>query len=192
MLHPDLALVALIAATQELGILFAEALIDRLNRTDDTVLRTTIIRALGYQTDRALRERVWALILDPAIPKRDSAELLRRQGHRVANGEAVFDWIVAHYDAVLDAIPRSHGAWLPWRASAICDPAGRDRVEAFFADRAQQHDGGPRVLANVLEAIDICIAVGRAQRQDAGAALDNPGLTAALVPQARLPAESRA
>lgn len=171
LLHPDLVRAALTVAMQELGAPFVDAMIARLPRTDDTVLRNHIIAALGYQTDPALVERVQALILDPGFARRDSAELLRRQGHRVANREAVFGWLVARYDAVLEAIPRPHRAWLPWRASAFCDRAGRDRVAAFFAERAARQEGGPRALANVLEAIDICAAVAQAQGDAADAAL---------------------
>lgn len=167
LLHPNLVRVALITAMEEVGLPFAEALIERLRRTDDAVLRNHIIYALGYQTGPALVERVWALILDPATSKRDASRLLRRQGRRVDNAEALLDWIVEHYDALLERLPRRHRAWVVWRLSALCDDADRDRVEAFFAERVKAHRGAPRALANVLEQIELCAAVVKAQRADA-------------------------
>jgi hypothetical protein len=65
-------------------------------------------------------------------------------------------------------------AWLPWRASSFCDQTSRDRVEAFYAARVADHDGGPRALANVLETIEICTAIAKAQRAGAVAAFAAP------------------
>ncbi len=166
-LHPNLVLVALIAATEDVGLPFAEALIARLRRTDEAVLRNQIIYTLGFQTDTALVERVWALILDPATSKRDASQLLRRQGRRVDNSEALLDWIVAHYDALLERFPRRHRPWIVWRLSGLCNAADRDLVDAFFAERVKAHRGAPRALANVLEQIELCSAVVAAQRADA-------------------------
>jgi alanyl aminopeptidase len=166
-LHPNLVRVALITAMEEVGLPFAEALIERLRRTDDAVLRNHIIYALGYQNSPALVERVWALILDPATAKRDASQLLRRQGRRADNAEPLLDWIVEHYDALLERLPRRHRAWVVWRLSALCDEADRDRVEAFFAERVKAHRGAPRALANVVEQIELCAAVVDAQRTDA-------------------------
>jgi hypothetical protein len=107
------------------------------------------------------------LILDPTFSRRDASQLFRRQSQRVANREILFDWMVAHYDALLERLPRSHAAWLPWRASAFCDQESRDRIESFFAGRIEAHEGGPRTLANVLEMVEICTAFVQAQRANA-------------------------
>lgn len=166
-LHPNLVRVALIVATQEVGLPFADALIALRRKTDDAVLREHIIRALGYQTDRAMLERAWQLILEPSFPRRDAGQLLRRLGHRVDNREVLFAWMVENYDALIERLPRGYRAWVVWRTSAFCDSASRDRVEDFFADRVQPHRGGPRALENVLEYIEICTEFVQAQRPDA-------------------------
>ncbi len=170
-LHPNLVRVALIVAAQEGGVPFAETLIARLARARNSTLRSHLIGVLGFQRDGDVVKRVSDLILDPSLSKRDASDLLRRQSRMSANREVVFNWIVAHYDELLERLPRSHRKWLPWRASAFCSNQDRDRVEAFFAERIGRHSGGPRVLANVLEAIEICAAVVAAQRADAVAAL---------------------
>ncbi|MEM7226201.1 MAG: M1 family metallopeptidase [Pseudomonadota bacterium] len=166
-LHPNLLRAGLIAGLQEVGLPFAEFLIARLQDSDDAVLRNHILRALAFQTNPALVQRVWELILDPDFPRRDASRLLRHQGDRADNREVLFDWIVANHEAITQRLPRSHLAWLPWRAWTFCDLNSRDRVEAFFGPHAAEHQGGPRALANVLEAIEICAAVQQAQRADA-------------------------
>jgi len=166
-LHPNLVRIALIVATEEVGPPFAEVVIDRLRNTDDAVLRGHLIHALGNQTKRLLVEMAWELILDPTFPNRQASELLWRQGRRVDNREALFSWITENYDELLTRLPQSHHAWLPWRSSAFCTERYRDRVESFYEERSQEHPGGPRALANVLEAIEICAAVVQAQRANA-------------------------
>ncbi len=105
-LHPNLVRVALVTAVEEVGLPFAEALIERLRRTEDAVLRGHIIYALGNQTSPALVERVWVLIFDSTTSKHDASRLLRRQGRRVDNAQPLMEWIVEHYDRLLERLPR--------------------------------------------------------------------------------------
>ncbi len=170
-LHPNLVRVALLTAAGDAGEDFVAALVERLRGEEDPALREHLMRALAFQTDPATLRRVWALILDPAFPKRDASELLRRQSHRADNQAAIFDWIVAHYDELAERLPRSHRAWLPWRSSGFCSLADRDRVEAFYRPFAEGPDGNLRTLENVIEGIELCAAIADAQRADALATL---------------------
>ncbi len=164
-LHPDLVRAALVAAAGEEDLPFMDFLIEVLRETEDGVLRAHIIQALGYQTERALLERVWQHILDPDTPEWIASELLRRQSNRVDNREAVFDWIVTHYDQLPDRLSHRRMRWLPWRSSAFCSTEGRDRVEAFYSRHAREQDGGKRALRNVLEYIEICAGVAKVQTE---------------------------
>jgi len=165
-LHPNILLISLIAAAGEEGLPFIDFLIDILRTTDDTVLRGHIIRALGYQTDPAVVKRLWKHIDDSNTPEWIASSLLRRLSHRVDNQETVFNWITSNYDALPDRLSKSRMKWLPWRSSSFCTTKDRDRVEAFYAERVKQHQGGERTLRNVLEYIEICAAVAQAQSED--------------------------
>ena len=41
---------------------------------------------------------------------------------------------------------------------AFCDAKRRDELNSFFADRVKDYTGGPRILAQTIEGIDLCIA----------------------------------
>jgi alanyl aminopeptidase len=51
----------------------------------------------------------------------------------------------------------------PYIAAGYCDAVHREDVEAFFKDRSTKYTGGPRILAQVLEGIDLCMAYKQAQ-----------------------------
>ena len=170
-LHPNLVRAALIVTTQDVGLPFLEALIARLRTTNDPVLRNHLIQTIGYQTDPALTERVWQLILDPSLPGWQASQILRRQGRMADTSKVRLDWMIANYDEIVERLPRGHAAWLPWRVQGLCDRESRDRAEAFFAPHAAEHRGGPKALANVLEAIELCSAFAEAQGDDAAAAV---------------------
>ena len=170
-LHPDLVRIALMTAAGEEDLPFIEFLIETLRETDDPLIREHVIRALGYQTDQATLERVWKHILDPKTPEWIASSLLRRQSGRVDNREAIFEWITAHYDLLPERLSERRMRWLPWRSAYFCTKRDRDRVEAFYAERSKEHQGGERVLRNVLEQIEICAAVAQAQAADTAAVL---------------------
>lgn len=172
-LHPNLHRTALYVALHTTGLPFAETMIQHMKTTRTSVLRQHIVRALSHSTDPQVIERVWGLILDPETSKYDAGQLLRSQSQKADNAAALFDWMIANYDAILQRIPRSNHRWMPWRASAFCDSANRSRVEAFFSDPAKLKTSGPKVLQSVLEHIDLCIAFAQAQRPGALDAIAN-------------------
>jgi alanyl aminopeptidase len=65
-------------------------------------------------------------------------------------------------DALLRRLPREVGAdfaaELPRVGESFCSAADRADLDAFFKTRVDSYAGGPRVLAQTLEGIDLCIA----------------------------------
>ncbi len=64
----------------------------------------------------------------------------------------------------LARLPTDSGAFLPWIAGGYCDAAHRAEVEAFFKERSTKYTGGPRILAQILEGINLCVAYKNAQQ----------------------------
>jgi hypothetical protein len=56
---------------------------------------------------------------------------------------------------------------MPYIAGGYCDGEHRQDVENFFTGRSTKYMGGPRVLTQVLEGIDLCIAYKNAQQASA-------------------------
>jgi alanyl aminopeptidase len=49
-------------------------------------------------------------------------------------------------------------AYLPMVGAGFCSAPERAEVEAFFKPKVEGYAGGPRILAQALERIDLCIA----------------------------------
>lgn len=157
---------AITAALYEQGLPFADFLIEKMSDDPDRTYRSHIVRALGFQTDPKVFDRVWQLILEGDVGKREAYELLRRQSFRVDNASEVKRYIFKHYDRLAQRIPKSNLAWLPWRLVHLCEPSARKEIASFFEPKVKETRGGPRALANVLEEIDICIAIKDAHQAD--------------------------
>ena len=165
-LHPDLVRTALIVATQDLGTPFFDVLVAQMNTSTDAAFRSNLIAVLAFQSDPVLARKVRSLFLTASLTKREASRLLFRHARRVANRDAIWDWMTAHFTEILDRIPRSSRKSLPWLGGNFCSLEKRDMVQHFFEQRVASFEGGPRILANVLESIEICAAVVAHHRAD--------------------------
>jgi alanyl aminopeptidase len=130
-----------------------------------------LISALGLFRDPALVRRALALTLSPAFDPRETMGLLFSPLEYEATRALPLEFVKQHFDELVARLPRGAGsdagARLPDVGSAFSSQARRDEVEAFFASRIQQFIGGPRRLAQTLEAIEVSTAVAKAQEPSA-------------------------
>ena len=77
--------------------------------------------------------------------------------------EAVWQSVQSNYGVLVARMPREATGIMPYYALNFCDAAHRRQVAEFFEGRVEKLPGGPRNLAQVLEEIDLCIALSAAQ-----------------------------
>jgi alanyl aminopeptidase len=149
-------------------------------KTTDRQERRRLIQALASFEDPALVAESLSLFLRGDFDVRESGALLfggRRSRRREQATSQTLEFIKQHYDAILARLPQGtfaggeYAAALPWAASDACDQNARADVESFFRDRSARAVGGPRVLAQVLEAISLCAHSTAAQRDSVAAFL---------------------
>jgi alanyl aminopeptidase len=141
--------------------------------------RRRLIETLGTFDDPALVKENLGIFMRGELEPRESTALLfgaRRGAHRRAAGLA-YQFIKDNYDAVVAKMPQGNfagtqfAANLPYVAATECSESARADVEAFFRDRAAKITGGERVLAQVLEVIDLCAKRKAAQQESVAAFL---------------------
>ena len=164
---PDLAGLVLGAAVEHGDRAFFDGLRQRLATTDDGMLRLRILNALGNARDPERSRAALALCLDPALRKQEGMTELWRQGYDVRTRDATWRFIQEHFDALVEKVPPTHAAGLPFAAESGCDTGRADEIHAFFASRAGAHEGMAQSARQAEEAVRLCAAQASAQRESA-------------------------
>jgi alanyl aminopeptidase len=123
--------------------------------------RIRLFHALGAFTDPALLKD--ALAFSGEFDPRESGYVFFEAIQTPDSQRVAWDYLQANYDAIAVRMPREATGILPYFASGFCDAADRRQVADFFSSRAEKLPGGPRNLAQVLEGMDLCIALRGAQ-----------------------------
>ena len=134
-----------------------------------------MLAGLGSVREPAQALEVLALTLDERVDPRESISVLFRvSGHRETRRLA-FDFLKANYDTLVARSPQgefSPAIYLPWVGAGLCADDTRGQIEGFFGPRATAVTGAPRVLAQVLESVDQCLALKSAQQPSLAAYLE--------------------
>jgi cytosol alanyl aminopeptidase len=126
--------------------------------------REDAIAALGSFRDPALRDRAFALLLDPRVPTREMSALLEHALEDPQNRAHALAWLSGNIDGLLARVPREqHSGWIV-AASGACTADERAQVVALFASRSAAMEAGPRRYRQSLERIDVCLALRQAQQ----------------------------
>ena len=134
---------------------FVDRIVALLGHTDDPADRAILLSGLGGLRDPVLVRRALDLYLTDTVRAGEYRQL--RSSDTRATAEVGFEWVTAHFDALVQKLGEFGASYLPYSGVAFCDAAGRARVQAFFGEPSHQRLGTPRVLAQVLEMIDECI-----------------------------------
>jgi alanyl aminopeptidase len=168
-LDPELVTTAISAAVGTGDRRLFARLMDATLRTSDRERRERLLSGFQGARDPELVQRVLALTLDKRIDARESVVLRWELGSERDTSRAALDFVKAHYDALVARLPAGEMSpvpYLPWVGARLCAPDARNELESFFKERSASVLGAPRVLAQVLESVDQCVA--RKQTQQLG------------------------
>jgi len=136
--------------------------------------RVRLIQTMGAFRDPAIEKAALALALSNEFDPRDSLRIMWRASAESRTRDMAYHFVKQNFDRLIERLPRDSGASLPAAGRGYCDGDHRRDVEAFFKDRSTTFTGGPRTLANVLEQIDLCVALKRVQERSVEAFFRQP------------------
>jgi alanyl aminopeptidase len=148
--------------------------------------RARMLEAMSSFEDPEMIKANHAIVLSGEFELRESAGLIgsgtnfRRggRGRGGADGKAVramaWEFVKTHFDEIVAKLPRAYGAYLAFSPLSLCSDEAKADMQAFFADRIPKLDGGPRIFAQALEAMSLCIENKKAK---------TPGIVAFLKKQ---------
>jgi len=166
-LDPDLVPTALAAASGAADDALFERLTNEARRTTDREQRERILRGLGAVRDPVRVRQVLGLTLDERLDPRETVWLLWELGSQRETCRTAFDFLRANYEALVARLPRGEMSpvpYLPWVGAGLCAADTRNEIGGFFEKRSASVTGAARVLAQVLESVDQCVARKNAQQ----------------------------
>ena len=129
--------------------------------------RDPLLEALGAFHDPALRERALAYTLSPPVRPHEVFEIPQRMAETPAYQQQVFDWTLAHYEAIVKKIPAVYVVFLP-HAGGGCDEGRILKAKEFFSMPEHSPPGTEVELARMLESGNDCL--GLRKRESAAVA----------------------
>jgi len=134
----------------------------RLDNVEDTIHRGALIGALTAAESPAQFEAVLGLSLDPTFKATELVRLLYGLTSKPQNHPALWAFVKKNDAVLLDRLPAVFKGKISGFGSSLhCTNAGADEVQAFYADRVKDLEGGPRTLAQSVESIRLCAARAR-------------------------------
>jgi alanyl aminopeptidase len=154
-----------------------DAMLGALKQTQDRRTRAALIRALSSFNNPVLAQAAMELILAPDLNPLETYAILYGPLRSRQTERLPFAFVKANYDRLIARIP-SGGDFdgrtqLLATGAPFCDESSELEFAAFFADRAKQYIGGPRVYAQRIESIHTCEARKAAETADIAAFLAN-------------------
>jgi alanyl aminopeptidase len=147
-------------------------------KTRDVQQARALSRMITRSRDPAVAIKVASMVLEPDVDPREAIYWLSGEPR---TEQARFDFITKQFDQVYARTPAEAQRYLIFATSIFCDADHRTEVESFWRPRLDKLVGGERVLKQVLESIDLCIAARKVQQPQLTAFLEGLGPSAAKV-----------
>lgn len=164
--HRDLLGVSLRTVVAVDGKPAFELIDAHLAANEDSVIRGALMGALGSTRDPELLQRVLMLGIGPTIKSGELSRLYFSATGQAENRAAIWAFVQKHYDALLNKLPSVWQGRIAFFGSAtLCTDAGANELQAFFAERVKDLEGGPRALAQGVEGVKLCTARVAKHRQ---------------------------
>lgn len=144
-------------------------------KTIDQQQQWPMLQAMASFRDKEAVRILLEALLSRRLPSTPGFILLFVAGREGPDTRTeAFEFLRAHFDEVLKLLPRgpfSAIAQLPRVGQGFCNADGKKALVGFFEPRIKDLPGSSRILAQVLETIDQCIAAKNAQEESVTAFL---------------------
>ena len=154
----------------------AEKFVEQLGKTKDRLERNRIIYAMSQFRDPAAIQTGMQAVLSGKVPFIEGGRLLFAGQEHQSTRTLGFEFMKTHFDELAAKRPTGGGAdagaRFPYVGASFCTAENKSALQNFFQPRVEQFLGAPRVLSQVIESVDICIAEKKAQEPDVKAFLE--------------------
>ncbi|MBN1206667.1 MAG: M1 family metallopeptidase [Myxococcaceae bacterium] len=179
---PEVVFPVLAITAANAGAEFAPKFQAALKTEKERKVRQQLIGGLASVRDPQLVRQTLQMVLDPANDVREVMWVMYGPSQAPETRDVVYAFVKENYDAIEARIPEEFAGNLARVGGAYCDAEHRKDVVNFFTERNARTPAGPRILSQVLEDVDLCIAQQAAQSASIDAFL-NKGPVKAPAPK---------
>ncbi|HET9991404.1 MAG TPA: ERAP1-like C-terminal domain-containing protein, partial [Kofleriaceae bacterium] len=144
-----------------------QKLFDRLHadakKTTDREERGRLLGAMSSFTDPKIVAQAMQVALTDEFELREGLGLLFGAFQERKNREAAYAFITTHFDDIAKKLPAPYRAYLAFSFVGLCDADRKAEVVAFFKPKIDGFDGGPRVMTQAVERLELCSAQKKAR-----------------------------
>jgi alanyl aminopeptidase len=145
-----------------------QKLFDRLHaaakQSTDSDERERLLTTMGQFIDPKLVAQAQAISITNEFDIHDSHALLHGGLHDPHTRAAALEFVEKHYDTISSRLPELYRPYLVAVVALVCDSSRKRELEAFFAPRISKLDGGPRIMAQQFEEMELCSAKRKAEQ----------------------------
>ncbi|MEO1336762.1 MAG: ERAP1-like C-terminal domain-containing protein, partial [Myxococcota bacterium] len=151
---------ALAVAVADKGKAFVDRVVAKLVTERDGFARSKLVAALAH-APAAEQSRIFGLVVDTRLRVNESIGLVRSLFSVSKHRRATLDWMDKNYDALAARLPSQFQGRILESTANLCDEASLATVESI-GQRAAHRQGTVRTVAQVREAIGLCVALKNA------------------------------
>jgi alanyl aminopeptidase len=150
---------ALTVAVADKDPAFAQNLLDRALASRDATFRQRALSALASAADDKVADMMRGIIGDPRLRDNEATMIAFTQSGEPAQREAIWTWMQSNMDVLLPRIPTWRKGAIVNMGAGFCSTERANEVDAFFQNKVEDLEGGPRELAQTVERITLCAAL---------------------------------
>ncbi len=158
-LDPNIRLVALRVAAQELDRDFADLLLKHFHHSRNAVLREELLTAATESSDNEFVRSLRALALSDTIRDNEARMIVQPLMRRPETRVETWQWLRANLDAVIARVPSGVQGYVISNGNEFCSRGRYDEIKEELSEKFSRLGSGPRVLATTLESIALCAAL---------------------------------
>jgi alanyl aminopeptidase len=160
---PDMVLVVLTTAARHGDRELFDRMRAAARQEKQEIFRLQLLFSLGLFQDPSIVKTALPIVLTDEFNALESWRIPFGASWSPKTRDLVYDFVKQNWDALTAKVPTDMQSYAPYLAACYCDAGHRQDVEAFFKDRSTKFTGGPRILTQVLERIDLCVAYKKTQ-----------------------------
>ncbi len=144
-----------------------QKLFDRLHKdakvAEERSDRGRLLGAMGGFTDPKIVAQAQAIAISDEFELREALGLLQGGFSDRHTRNQAYEFMTKNFDLIAKKLPEPFRPYMAYTFVPLCDETRKAEFETFFKAKLEKVEGGPKALAQALEALHLCAAARKAQ-----------------------------